>query len=171
MLITQNAHIFKRRAIAFLAYGCLGITAEVFFTAIRTQVVGPIQAGEAIGWDLQGQSYIWMLPIYGLAAFFWPPIYRRIARFPLIVRLLMYAAGIFAVEFVTGFILEQVTGHCPWDYTGQRTSVLGYIRLDYTPGWMAFGFLVEQVHLHLSAWLGYYGLFSLPEDRLPAASE
>ena len=54
--------------------------------------------------------------------------------------------GIFAVEYAAGWALKRVTGRCPWDYSYARSSVHGYIRLDYAPVWFAFGMMLERVH-------------------------
>jgi len=46
----------------FLVYGLLGWSLEIFWTGL-----GSILRGE---WRLVGYTYLWMLPIYGLAVFF-----------------------------------------------------------------------------------------------------
>jgi uncharacterized membrane protein len=51
--------------------------------------------------------------------------------------------GIFVVEFITGFILDKFTGHCPWQYMS-RWNIMGYIRLDYLPAWMCFAYIIER---------------------------
>jgi len=40
------------------------------------------------------------------------------------------------------------TGRCPWHYDS-RWAVHGYIRLDYAPFWLIFGFIIETVYLWL----------------------
>ena len=58
-----------------------------------------------------------------------------------------YVAGIFAVEYATGWLLRHFTGACPWDYTGHSPwSVHGLIRLDYAPAWLVMGLAAEWVH-------------------------
>lgn len=136
----------KNRLITFALFGCFGITAEIFFTAIYNFV---LQAQDGVyNFRLMGQSYIWMFFIYGLIAILLPPIYFRLSQLPMLVRTLIYALGIFIVEFITGFLLEQLTGRCPWEYqTGLH--ILGYIRLDYAPAWMFFGWGMETYYLFL----------------------
>ena len=58
--------------------------------------------------------------------------------------------GIYIVECSTGFLLEQITGKCPWEYTS-GWHLLGYIRLDYFPSWLAFAFIIESLYLYLES--------------------
>jgi hypothetical protein len=138
----------------FVLFGCIGIAVEVFFTA-GLDIYAALEAGNPINWDLAGKSYIWMLFIYGLVAFIFPPGYRLLAKWPLPVRLFSYATILFAAEFFTGWLLEATTGHCPWHYTSSL-AVMGYIRLDYLPAWMGFGFMLERLHHQFTAWVGAY---------------
>jgi uncharacterized membrane protein len=73
----------------------------------------------------------------------------RVQKYPLIARLLIYSTFIFVIEFISGFILEQITGKCPWEYTS-GWQVMGYIRLDYLPSWMFFSYLIERLYLYLN---------------------
>lgn len=131
----------------FLAFGCVGITTEIFFTAIMNNIAA-MQAGAGINWRLMGNSYIWMFPIYGLAGIAWPILYKYIAKYHAIIRACIYAIGILIVEFITGWLLDVTTGRCPWEYqTGWH--IMGYIRLDYFPLWAGFGYMVERIFLLL----------------------
>ncbi len=132
----------KRHLILFAVFGCLGITTEIFFTAI-TDLIEMFQSGN-VNWKLQGKSYIWMFPIYGLAGIFFPILIKYFLKFHLILRMMIYATGILIVEFITGWLLDMLTGQCPWEYTS-GWHVLGYIRLDYFPLWALFGWLIERV--------------------------
>jgi uncharacterized membrane protein len=89
-----------------------------------------------------------MFFIYGLIAFFFPIVYRKIRVYHVIFRLIVYALLLFSVEFISGFILDKLTGSCPWEYSS-TFSICGYIRLDYVFFWMFFGFLVEKLFLYL----------------------
>src|SRR5690606_22386495 len=95
---------------------------------------------------LEGRTYLWMLPIYGLAAFLFEPAHDALRALPWLARGAAYTVGIFAVEYACGWLLERLTGRCPWDYTGHRFSVRGWIRLDYAPAWFAFGLILERAH-------------------------
>lgn len=128
----------KHKLILFVVFACGGITTEVFFTATRQLISG---TGDL---RLTGHSYIWMFPVYGLAALFFPPAIHRMKHLNPIVRACIYATGILLVEFIAGAALELLTGTCPWKYkTGLH--VLGYIRLDYFPFWAIFGFIIERI--------------------------
>lgn len=52
--------------------------------------------------------------------------------------------GIFAVEYVTGRIL-QAKSMCPWNYHRCRWQVHDLIRLDYAPCWFFTGLLFEKI--------------------------
>jgi uncharacterized membrane protein len=137
----------NQRIFLFAAMGCLGITAEIFFTAITAQInAWP----EIENWRLKGESYIWMFPIYGIAGWAFPIILPKIQHLHFVVRTLIYAIGILTVEFITGWMLDVFTGQCPWEYT-TGWHVMGYIRLDYTPFWMLFGGMVERVIVFLQS--------------------
>lgn len=132
----------------FITFGCLGITTEIFFTALHEKIFNTaIPLGERL--MLQGHSYVWMLPIYGLAGFLFAQFYPLVQKYPLLLRLIIYTIGIFVIEFTAGAILDASLGKCPWEYTNYW-NIMGYIRLDYTPFWMVFGFLLEKVHLELN---------------------
>jgi len=127
--------------IRFLIYGALGWVVEVAWTGI----------GSVIRRDprLMGHTYLWMFMIYGLAAPVMEPIHGHIAHLAWPLRGLIWMATIFAIEYGTGWTIMQITGECPWDYTGVRFSVQGLIRLDYAPAWFVLGLLFEQVHYRL----------------------
>lgn len=121
--------------------GCVGITTEIFFTAI-TQMIDWWPNPE--NWRLMGVSYIWMFPIYGIAGIAFPLLFPFLMKFNFLIRMLVYGIGILLVEFITGGLLDIFTGSCPWEYkTGWH--IMGYIRLDYLPLWMLFGGMVEKI--------------------------
>lgn len=131
----------KERVFSFVLYGGLGVTTEVFFTAI----VDRINAGNLDDLSLKGQSYIWMFPIYGITSILFPIGYNLLKDLNRLVRYFIYGAIILLVELITGFMLEQFTGRCPWEYqTGWHFG--GYIRFDYLPLWMLFGAMIEEFH-------------------------
>lgn len=132
----------------FAAFGCIGITTEIFFTAI-VDAINAMQNHEGINWRLLGTSYIWMFPIYGLAGIALPLLYGRLGKWPAVARWAFYGVAILCVEFVTGWLLELTTGGCPWHYT-TGWQIMGYIRLDYYPLWVGFGIMIERIYLLLS---------------------
>jgi uncharacterized membrane protein len=131
----------------FAAFGCIGITTEIFFTAI-VDAITAVQLNEPINWRLLGMSYIWMFPIYGLAGIALPLLYGKIEQWPTLLRWAFYGVAILCVEFVAGWILDMATGRCPWEYT-TGWHIMGYIRLDYYPLWVGFGIMIERIYLLL----------------------
>ena len=128
----------------FLIFACLGVTTEIHFTAFSKFLSDEYSTSELL--RLEGHSYVWMIFIYGSAAFLVPVGYNLVKKFPFVIRLFAYAIGIFTIEYIAGFILDMTTGSCPWEYSN-AWNVSGYIRLDYMPFWMVFGFVLEKVHL------------------------
>lgn len=126
----------------FVLYALSGWCMEVVFTGI-----GSLLRGDP---TLTSKTYIWMFFIYGLAIVL-EPIHNRIRSLPVIVRGVIYMVLIFATEYLTGFLLYKLIGQCPWDYSGSRFSVNGFIRLDYIPAWFAVGLLFERLHDTLMA--------------------
>ena len=122
---------------------CLGITTEVFFTATKA-----LLEGFAVGtpdWSLTGHTYVWMAFIYVLIPFLFGWGYSKVKHLPRIARLAIYTLFIFTIEFFSGWLLDLLTGQCPWEYT-EGIHVWGYIRLDYTPFWLLFGFILEFLY-------------------------
>lgn len=131
----------KERVFSFVLYAGLGITTEVFFTAF----VDLMDRGDLSDLSLKGFSYIWMFPIYGLTSILFPIGFNMLKGLNRILRYLIYGVVILLVELITGFMLEQFTGRCPWEYqTGWHFG--GYIRFDYLPLWMLFGAMIEEFH-------------------------
>ena len=123
----------------FLLLGCIGVTTEIFFTAVNINI-----ASEETNWALEGHSYIWMFPIYGSASLLFTILMRMVKNYHLALRLIAYGIGILLVEFIAGAILDLITGSCPWEYkTGLH--LMGYIRFDYFPLWALFGYGLERI--------------------------
>jgi uncharacterized membrane protein len=132
----------QKALIRFYLWATLGLSTEIFFTAFSDLFIA-IRDHKPIDWGLGGHSYVWMTFIYGSGSLIFPFGHRHLKGFHLLIRIFLIAIGIFVVEFITGFILDKVTGHCPWEYTA-RWNVMGYIRLDYLPAWMVFGYMIER---------------------------
>lgn len=137
----------KNRFIQFAAFACLGITSEIIFTAFSKFFESGYSNPDLI--KLQGHTYVWMIFIYGAASFLIPWFYQKIKSNPIFIRLLLYALGIFIIEYISGFLLQTFTGTCPWKYT-TGWHISGFIRLDYLPFWMFFGFILEKFSLELN---------------------
>jgi Putative ABC-transporter type IV len=139
----------------FAVYGLLGFAAEVIWTAAYDLVAGTTRAtGDVVGrrplegperWRLAGRTYLWMFPIYGATGLLFEPASDAMGGLAWPLRGLAWMTGIFVIEYVAGWAIERLTGRCPWDYSYVRSSVHGYIRLDYAPVWFAFGLLGERL--------------------------
>ena len=130
----------------FVGYGLAGWCAEILFTGARSH-------GRDDDWRLTGHTYMWMLPIYGVAAVLFEPAHDavRAADWPWWARGLAWTAGIYAVEAASGEALRAVTGEVPWDYSRSRGSKgapltwRGLVRPAYAPFWFAVGLGMEQL--------------------------
>ncbi len=126
----------------FMIFGVLGWCAEILWTGFCSFLMGDNA--------LTAQTYLWMFPIYGLAGLSMP-LFLAFRRYcPLWQRIGVYVLAIFTVEFVTGWLLQTLTGVCPWDYGESFFSVMGFIRLDYAPLWAILGLFFERVTLFLA---------------------
>ena len=136
-----------KRSQRFLAYGLAGWCSEIVTTGVRSH-------GRDGDWRLTGTTYLWMLPIYGIAAVLFEPAYAEARRRELAwpVRGAIWTAGIFAVEAATGEAVRQVTGEVPWDYSRPRGRKpvprhwRGLVRPAYAPLWFAVGLGMERLH-------------------------
>ena len=137
----------KKSLILFILFGCIGITAEIFFTAIVDTVKA--YGTPLFSLRLMGQSYIWMFPIYGCISLMGPLLIEKIQQWTIFLRAFLYAVVIFGFEFLTGWLLDVFTGSCPWEYK-EGLHIAGYIRLDYVFAWMGFGIMVERIYLFAS---------------------
>jgi uncharacterized membrane protein len=130
----------------FLLYGLAGWCIEISWTGLFAVLGGNI--------SMQGFTYLWMLPIYGMGVFL-EPIHHRIKNYPLVLRGGVWVILIFIIEYFSGWLLARTTGSCPWDYTGATPySLNGYIRLDYALPWFMVGLLFERLHNFLDYFIG-----------------
>lgn len=135
------------RPARFVAYGLAGWCSEVLTTGLRSH-------GRDGDWRLTGTTYLWMLPIYGVAAVLFEPAHdaARTAGLPWWQRGLAWTAGIYAVEAAGGTAIRTVTGEVPWDYARPRgakpepTHWHGLVRPAYAPVWFAVGLGMERLH-------------------------
>lgn len=134
-----------RRHQRFLAYGVGGWVFEVLFTGAK----GPFRDKD---WRLASHTYLWMLPIYGSAAYLFEPAHDALRERPWWQRGLAYTAGIYAVEAASGEAIRRATGEVPWDYARARgtrpvpRNVRGLVRPAYAPLWFAAGLALERAH-------------------------
>ncbi len=122
-------------------FACVGVTLEVVFTAFadlpKTKTM-----------RLMGYTYVWMLPIYSMVPILLQFLLPRIEGLILPIRLLIYVAILYAVEYTTGWILRKILGACPWEagYQDKQWSVHGLIRLDYAPVWALLCLIFESLY-------------------------
>jgi uncharacterized membrane protein len=127
-----------------IAYGIAGWCIEILWTGFRSGLRGDRK--------LESKTYLWMFPIYALAAPLFEPLHDAVRRWPRPARAAVYAAGIMTVEYATGWALDRATGECPWDYSDETKFHLnGYVRLDYAPAWALAGLFLEELHDRLVA--------------------
>ncbi len=131
-------------AVYFLVFACVGVSVEVFFTALA-------DARHKIDAKLQGRSYIWMFPIFGLT---YPVLLlgqRHLGTVSLPLRALTYVLLLYLLEYSSGWLIRKLTGICPWEdmYHGSRWSVHDLIRIDYAPAWFIFVLLLERLYIFL----------------------
>ncbi len=107
----------------FFLCGFTGWCLEILWTGLHSLVTGHF--------TMMGKTSLLMFPVYGLAALI-RPAYYKLARFPVMVRGIIYSCGIFFVEFLSGSFFQKL--HiCPWDYSHVPLQYKGVIRLDYAP--------------------------------------
>ncbi|KUG02433.1 protoporphyrinogen ix oxidase, putative form, hemj [hydrocarbon metagenome] len=122
----------------FIIYGFVGWIFEIVFTGTGSLLRGVL--------SLTGYTYLWMFPIYGMALFL-EPVHDRIRSAPWPIRGIIWVSLIFFIEYVSGWLLSNIIGFCPWDYTGFSPYVVdGFIRLDFFPFWFTAGLIFEKIH-------------------------
>ncbi|MDD3890010.1 MAG: hypothetical protein PHR65_08830, partial [Syntrophomonadaceae bacterium] len=89
----------------FIIYGMVGWVTEVVFTGTASLISGSIL--------LSGYTYLWMFPIYGMAIFL-EPLHDQIRTSPWLIRGLIWTAAIFMIEYLSGWVLKNLIGICPW---------------------------------------------------------
>ncbi|NLN18613.1 MAG: hypothetical protein GX162_04955 [Firmicutes bacterium] len=124
--------------IRFVIYGLLGWAVEITWTGL-----GALWRGDP---RLPGRTYLWMFIVYGSAALVLEPVHNLIGPWPWPYRGLVWTFSIFFIEYAAGWLLRELTGVCPWDYTSVRFSIRGLIRLDYAPAWFVLGLFFERLH-------------------------
>lgn len=119
----------------FLLCGSAGWCMEIFWTGLHSLFTGQK--------TLTGKTSLLMFPIYGCAAVI-APLSVKLSSFPFFYRGILYTAGFYLVEFISGSFLKQF-GMCPWDYSGVPLQCHGVIRLDYAPLWFTAGLIFEKI--------------------------
>lgn len=126
----------------FVIYGLLGWNMEILYTGLGAALRGNPR--------LEGHTYLWMFPIYGLAVFL-EPLHDAMRYLNWYLRGLIWVLVIWALEYATGGLIRTLVGTSPWIYR-DGWQVDGLIRLDMAPLWFAVGLLYERLHDRLAAW-------------------
>ncbi|OPZ99012.1 MAG: hypothetical protein BWY71_01099 [Planctomycetes bacterium ADurb.Bin412] len=134
----------RRICLRFILFGGLGLIFEVCFGA-----VWGLKNGD---WNLRGSSSLWMIFDYGLLGVALLPIARPLIRrkIPLPLRAVVYMAGFFTVEFVSGWLFERCGLHI-WSYRSLPYNLCGYIALMYVPIWYGVGLVAEYLYRKIDA--------------------
>lgn len=124
----------------FLAYGFMGLVIEVLFTGAASLLQK--------NWRATCQTYLWMLPIYGVAGLLLDGL-TILLHLHWYWMAPIYTAVIYGLEFISGWLLRKLIGRCPWDYGLSHWTPMGLINLKYLPFWL----LLSCAYQPISAWL------------------
>lgn len=127
-----------------LVYGCLGVLIEFFFTSIGALL--------RRNWSATGQSYLWMLPIYGFTALALEAISHALV-WPFYLKGLVYVPIIYGMEAVSGWTIYKIIGVIPWDYRRSRWTPMGLINLKYAPFWLVLAMAFDPITNFLTKFL------------------
>jgi len=122
-------------------WGMVGLTTEVFFTAIRKLIFEKKV-------NLMGHTSLWMFPIYAFGLTYGVEILTSVIKND-IVRLTTYPIVIWAVEIAVGYPTAKA-GVRIWnyDYLPDNMHWRGIISYAHFPLWIGFGIIVEALHKH-----------------------
>lgn len=121
-------------------YGCLGVLVEFFFTGIASAIKR--------NWKLTAHSYLWMLPIYGLAALALEGLSETLP-WPFYAKAFVYVPVMYVFEAASGWVIKRIAGHIPWDYQKSKWTPWGLINLTYAPFWLILALAFDPI----SGWM------------------
>ena len=137
-------------ALRFIIYGLLGWCVEILWTALYDFFAGLLSTRSpseySHRWRLTGQTYLWMLPIYGIGGLLLEQVHLFVNESPFWLRGGIYCLLCFAVEYTSGWVLRRTVGRCPWDYSACWLHIHGLIRPDYALAWALLGLGFERLH-------------------------
>ncbi len=144
-----------------LAFTVIGLATESAFNGVRDQINRRLR-GDRIDWSLPCRTWLWSILVFGLSAAISFPLLAAfcpgVFAWPWPLRGVLYALGIYAWEYLWGWVTEKILGRCPWEYERSPFPVWRYIRPRFAPLWIAYGFVLEWAHLKLIPWLTTVGL-------------
>lgn len=121
----------------FLLWGIVGLFGQLLYSAARNAV-------RSRSLNLTGEASILLFPFFGLIAWIYPFLYLKISHLEWWWRGGIYALCFFAVQFISGMILEKIQVY-PWHYSS-KYSVHRHI---YLPNFVLFfvcGLLIEKIY-------------------------
>lgn len=131
---------FMNKMMRFFIYGLVGLAVEVVYTGFASLLHGD--------WAMHGNTFLVMLPVYGLAVFL-EPVHERLLGHPWWVRGFVYLALIWGIEYMSGAAFTVLLGHSPWYYE-DPLNIHGYITLRMAPEWFVAGLGFEKLHAFLN---------------------
>jgi hypothetical protein len=166
--MTQARADVARAGLRVVLYGVLGVFFEVAsFPIVRVGRMIPVikylfafdsRPDPRLALDgpwhspletLFGQTSLWMIPIYMLAALLIEMLYRNVLLHrSWIFRAITYGLVILILELGTGLIVHWITGYRIWMYY-DRGNILQTTSLFILPIWMIIGLLVELLYREL----------------------
>lgn len=130
----------------FFLYGCIGILIEFFFTAFASLARGQ--------WKATGQSYLWMIPIYGFTALILEAVSESLP-WPFYAKAFVYVPIIYGAEALSGWLLEKLIGEAPWNYGRSHWTPMGLINLKYAPFWLLLAMAFEPISVYLRSLINF----------------
>jgi len=128
----------------FLAYIGFGFIMEIIASAVQKVTDGEITEEDK---KLKGSVALWMIPVYGLllTIVFELVYFGLINNLFFLIRYLIWAVAFTGFEILFGFLYDKFLHIRPWDYTGEKGSILkGYTKLTLIPLWGIAGLIIEQ---------------------------
>lgn len=122
------------------AYGCAGLLIEVFFTAVVQLLHGD--------WNAAGETYLWMLPIYGLGGVLYDEL-QQATKWDQLRMAAVYTPLIYIQELLWGLLLSHTIGSVPWSYGHHWWTPGGYVNLAYMPLWFGLSYGFQPARLLL----------------------
>lgn len=149
---------FRLAAIRFIIFGVVGWSVEIFVQSIFG-LTDDIIHGNFTKQSLEmfGQTGFWGFFVYGLVSipyslFFYrlkeaiPNKFLGVPLLGLFLRLSIYVALFYAIEFLTGFFAKYILGIRLWyDYSDKPLNVLGLIDFSMTPIWYFGAYFGESL--------------------------
>jgi len=139
-------HHFANTVFKSVFFACLGVTTEVCFVAVSDYL--HIAEDCSSGHLFKGHSYLWVIPLYASIPLLSPFFRKMTSDISCVQRYVLAGFIILAGEFIAGMFLKLILGQCPWEYT-DGPHVLGFIRLDYWPLWIAFSAIADHVDVNI----------------------